>query len=124
MSLFNVKIHIHIHIHEDSYDRIFVVCLDCPTENKLELDWSTRLRIIIGIARGLTYLHEEVQPPIIHRDIKAPNILLDKDLNPKVADFGLALLVPELDDEQTHITRTVIGTRYTLNSYICIKNLN
>lgn len=75
------------------------------------MEWSTRFKIIQGIARGLAYLHEEVQPPIIHRDIKAPNILLDKDLNPKIADFGLAFLFPNLDEGQTHYTGDIIGTR-------------
>lgn len=78
------------------------------------MDWSSRLNIILGIARGLAYLHEEVQPPIIHRDIKAPNILLDKDLNPKIADFGLALLFPDLDEGQSHYTGTITGTRYVI----------
>ena len=77
------------------------------------MDWSSRLNIILGIARGLAYLHEEVQPPIIHRDIKAPNILLDKDLNPKIADFGLALLFPDLEG-QSHYTGTITGTRYVI----------
>jgi len=60
------------------------------------------LNIIVGIARGLAYLHEELQPPIIHRDIKATNILLDKNYNPKIADFGLAYLFPTLDSEASH----------------------
>ncbi|CAK9262269.1 unnamed protein product [Sphagnum jensenii] len=61
-------------------------------ENTLFLDWPTRFHICVGIARGLVYLHEEIQPCIIHRDIKAPNILLDNNLNAKIADFGLARL--------------------------------
>ena len=77
------------------------------------MDWSRRLNIMLGIARGLSYLHEEVQPPIIHRDIKAPNILLDKDLNPKIADFGLAFLFPD-SEGQSHYTSTVTGTRYVI----------
>jgi serine/threonine protein kinase len=92
--------------------------VDCPNENNLEMDWSSRLNIILGVARGLAYLHEEVQPPIIHRDIKAPNILLDKDLNPKIADFGLALLFPDLDEGQSHYTGTITGTRYVIFTLI------
>ncbi len=66
----------------------------------------------MGIARGLAYIHEELQPPIIHRDIKATNILLDKDYNPKIADFGLAYLFPALDGEASHLTlMQVAGTR-------------
>ncbi|KAH9553232.1 hypothetical protein CY35_09G108300 [Sphagnum magellanicum] len=71
--------------------------------------WPTRFNICLGIAHGLFYLHEIAQPRIIHRDIKASNILLDKRLQPKIADFGLALLFP---DDKTHIsTLHVAGTR-------------
>ena len=77
------------------------------------LDWTTRLNIIMGIARGIAYLHEDLQSPVIHRDIKATNILLDKDYNPKIADFGLAFLFPALDNDETHLTlEQVAGTRY------------
>ncbi|KAL3685551.1 hypothetical protein R1sor_003573 [Riccia sorocarpa] len=54
------------------------------------LTWTQRLKICVGVAKGLSYLHEELQPKIIHRDIKPHNILLDKDWNAKIADFGLA----------------------------------
>ncbi|PRQ30917.1 putative protein kinase RLK-Pelle-DLSV family [Rosa chinensis] len=62
-------------------------------ESQLKLDWSTRHRICVGIAKGLAYLHEESQLKIVHRDIKATNVLLDKNLYPKISDFGLAKLV-------------------------------
>ncbi|KAA0066718.1 putative leucine-rich repeat receptor-like serine/threonine-protein kinase [Cucumis melo var. makuwa] len=76
-------------------------------ESELELDWSTRQKICVGIARGMAYLHEESRLKIVHRDIKATNILLDKDLNPKISDFGLAKLDEE---ENTHISTRIAGT--------------
>lgn len=73
----------------------------------LYLDWATRFEICLGVARGLAYLHEESSVKIVHRDIKASNILLDSDLNPKISDFGLAKLY---DDKKTHISTRVAGT--------------
>jgi serine/threonine protein kinase len=61
----------------------------------------------LGTARGLAYLHEEFHVCIIHRDIKTANILLDDDLQPKIADFGLARLLPE---DQTHLSTKFAGT--------------
>ncbi|CAL5403105.1 unnamed protein product [Camellia sinensis] len=78
-----------------------------PEEHRLTLDWPTRNRICIGIAKGLAYLHEESRLKIVHRDIKATNVLLDKNLNPKISDFGLAKLDEE---ENTHISTRIAGT--------------
>ncbi|KAK8963300.1 putative leucine-rich repeat receptor-like serine/threonine-protein kinase [Platanthera guangdongensis] len=69
--------------------------------------WGARCKICIGIARGLAFLHDEVHPHVLHRDIKASNILLDKDLTPKISDFGLARLLPT---NATHISTRVAGT--------------
>ncbi|ESQ28455.1 hypothetical protein EUTSA_v10019658mg, partial [Eutrema salsugineum] len=73
----------------------------------LHLDWPTRFEICLGVARGLAYLHEEVSVRIVHRDVKAINILLDSKLLPIVSDFGLAKLY---DDKKTHISTRVAGT--------------
>ncbi|KAH0898879.1 hypothetical protein HID58_048447, partial [Brassica napus] len=73
----------------------------------LHLDWSTRFEICMGVSRGLAYLHEEASVRIVHRDVKASNILLDSKLLPKVSDFGLAKLY---DDTKTHISTRVAGT--------------
>ncbi|XP_054789731.1 probable LRR receptor-like serine/threonine-protein kinase At1g56140 isoform X3 [Prosopis cineraria] len=75
--------------------------------NCLTLNWPTRYDICMGIARGLAYLHEESRPRIVHRDVKASNILLDHELIPKISDFGLAKLY---DDKMTHISTHVAGT--------------
>lgn len=75
--------------------------------SRLKLDWSTRKKICLGIAKGLTFLHEESRIKIVHRDIKASNVLLDKDLNAKISDFGLAKLN---DDGNTHISTRIAGT--------------
>ncbi|XVF75117.1 hypothetical protein PTKIN_Ptkin13bG0162000 [Pterospermum kingtungense] len=74
----------------------------------IRLDWARRLKIALGAAKGLAYLHELANPPIIHRDIKSSNILLDERLNAKVADFGLSK--PMDDREKGHITTQVKGT--------------
>ncbi|XP_071699001.1 uncharacterized protein [Rutidosis leptorrhynchoides] len=76
-------------------------------KNRLSLNWSTRFDICLGIARGLAYLHEESRMRIVHRDVKASNVLLDSDLNPKISDFGLAKLY---DDKKTHMSTRVAGT--------------
>ncbi|KAG9159507.1 hypothetical protein Leryth_022758 [Lithospermum erythrorhizon] len=73
----------------------------------IQFNWKTRTKICTGIARGLAFLHEEVRPHIVHRDIKASNILLDHDLNPKISDFGLAKLLPP---SMTHVSTRVAGT--------------
>ncbi|PNT65960.1 cold-responsive protein kinase 1 isoform X2 [Brachypodium distachyon] len=75
--------------------------------SNIQFDWRTRVNICLGIARGLAYLHDVVNPHIVHRDIKASNILLDKDLTPKISDFGLAKLLPP---NASHISTRVAGT--------------
>ncbi|KAJ9562913.1 hypothetical protein OSB04_008073 [Centaurea solstitialis] len=93
-------------------------------DQKLNLDWPTRKKICMGIAQGLVYLHEESRLKIVHRDIKASNVLLDKDLNAKISDFGLAKLDEE---EKTHISTRVAGTigymapEYAMSGYLTDK---
>ncbi|CAA0808755.1 Probable LRR receptor-like serine/threonine-protein kinase [Striga hermonthica] len=91
---------------------------------KLKLDWPTRRKICLGIARGLAYLHEESSVKIVHRDIKTSNVLLDKDLNAKISDFGLAKLN---EDDNTHISTRIAGTigymapEYAMRGYLTSK---
>jgi serine/threonine protein kinase len=81
------------------------VCVD-PIK-KAELDWERRYKIIEGIVRGLLYLHEDSQLRIVHRDLKASNILFDENMNAKISDFGMARLL--VDQTQVN-TDKVVGT--------------
>ncbi|XP_039124889.1 LRR receptor kinase BAK1-like [Dioscorea cayenensis subsp. rotundata] len=82
-------------------------CLRERTPSQPPLDWPTRRRIALGSARGLSYLHDHCDPKIIHRDVKAANILLDEEFEAVVGDFGLAKL---MDYKDTHVTTAVRGT--------------
>lgn len=90
---------------------IFVHFFAGPKDTNIKLDWGKRSVICLGIAQGLAFLHEELAPHIVHRDIKASNILLDKKFNPKIGDFGLAKLFP---DNITHISTRIAGTTYVI----------
>ncbi|KAE9607412.1 hypothetical protein Lal_00026614 [Lupinus albus] len=81
------------------------------------LPWKTRLEIMLGAAQGLAYLHEGLEIPVIYRDFKSSNILLDTDFHPKLSDFGLAREGPQGD--QTHVSTAVVGTHgYAAPEYI------
>ncbi|KAH9770752.1 protein kinase domain-containing protein [Citrus sinensis] len=75
--------------------------------NQGTLTWEARMKVIIGTAKALAYLHEAIEPKVVHRDIKSSNILIDDEFNAKVSDFGLAKL---LDSGESHITTRVMGT--------------
>lgn len=104
-----------LHCHTDSDP----VGLDTESHRREELDWKRRYDIICGVARGLLYLHEDSHNCIIHRDIKASNILLDDKWVPKIADFGMARLFPE---DQTHVNTRVAGTKYVFLVFVCRTN--
>ncbi|KAJ8493342.1 hypothetical protein OPV22_015063 [Ensete ventricosum] len=78
----------------------------CPGQRPL--DWGTRMRIAEGAAKGLEYLHDTAKPPVIYRDFKASNILLDRECKPRLSDFGLAKVGPVGD--KSHVSTRVMGT--------------
>ncbi|CAM0912898.1 unnamed protein product [Alopecurus aequalis] len=95
-----------------SLDRILF-----DAERRKQLDWEMRYQIINGIALGLQYLHENTELKVVHRDLKASNVLLDKDMNPKISDFGIARI---FDQDQTQgVTNHVVGTNgYMAPEYV------
>ncbi|KAK4573286.1 hypothetical protein RGQ29_031309 [Quercus rubra] len=94
-------------------------------KNKGPLDWDARMKIALGAARGLAYLHEDSNPRVIHRDFKASNILLEEDFTPKVSDFGLAR---EATEGSHHISTRVMGTfgyvapEYAMTGHLLVKS--
>uniref|UniRef100_A0A0D9VWC9 Protein kinase domain-containing protein n=1 Tax=Leersia perrieri TaxID=77586 RepID=A0A0D9VWC9_9ORYZ len=101
------KLLVYEYLSNRSLDILLFERQDAPM-NSEPLDWNTRYKIIYGVARGLLYLHEDSQAKIIHRDLKASNILLDGDMTPKISDFGLARLFNS--EKTTTVTSRVVGT--------------
>ncbi|XP_022732922.1 putative receptor-like protein kinase At4g00960 [Durio zibethinus] len=113
------KLLVYEYVTNESLDKLLF-----KSNRKEELDWKQRYEIITGIARGLLYLHEDAHNRIIHRDIKASNILLDDKWVPKIADFGMARLFPE---DETHVNTRVAGTNgymapeYVMHGHLSVK---
>ncbi|XP_021745639.1 serine/threonine-protein kinase PBS1-like [Chenopodium quinoa] len=98
---------------------------DLPPD-KEPLDWNTRMKIAAGAAKGLEYLHDKANPPVIYRDFKSSNILLDEGFHPKLSDFGLAKLGPTGD--KSHVSTRVMGTygycapEYAMTGQLTVKS--
>uniref|UniRef100_A0ACD5Z4C3 Uncharacterized protein n=1 Tax=Avena sativa TaxID=4498 RepID=A0ACD5Z4C3_AVESA len=98
---------------------------DLPLD-KEALDWSSRMKIAAGAAKGLEYLHDKANPPVIYRDFKSSNILLDENFHPKLSDFGLAKLGPVGD--KSHVSTRVMGTygycapEYAMTGQLTVKS--
>lgn len=98
---------------------------DLPPD-KEPLDWNTRMKIAAGAAKGLEYLHDKANPPVIYRDFKSSNILLEENFFPKLSDFGLAKLGPTGD--KSHVSTRVMGTygycapEYAMTGQLTVKS--
>ncbi|CAO2829842.1 unnamed protein product [Amaranthus hypochondriacus] len=139
---FRTEIELLSRVHHKNLVRLFGFCLEkgelilvyeyvpngtlkdsLSGKSGIRLDWRRRVKVAVGAARGLAYLHELANPPIIHRDIKSNNILLDENLNAKVSDFGLSKTL--IDVGKGHITTEVKGTMGYLDpEYYMTQKLN
>ncbi|URE14245.1 STYKc [Musa troglodytarum] len=111
----NEKLLVYEYVPNESLDKLLFLQEE-GNWKRMQLDWRRRFQVIAGVARGLLYLHEDAHTTIIHRDIKASNILLDGGWVPKIADFGLARLFPE---DQSNVKTRVVGTNgYMAPEYV------
>ncbi|CAD5188230.1 unnamed protein product [Musa acuminata subsp. malaccensis] len=111
----NEKLLVYEYVPNESLDKLLFLEEE-GNWKRMQLDWRRRFQVIAGVARGLLYLHEDAHTTIIHRDIKASNILLDGGWVPKIADFGLARLFPE---DQSNVKTRVVGTNgYMAPEYV------
>ena len=96
-----------------------------PKPPKKPIDWNTRMKIALGVARGLEYLHHKIDPPVIYRDLKSANVLLGEGFDPKISDFGISVF-----GDETRVTSRskLIGTfgycapEYTESGKLTIKH--
>ncbi|KAH0853039.1 hypothetical protein HID58_093507, partial [Brassica napus] len=113
-------------LHHQNLVNLVGYCADGDQRILKPLDWDTRMKVAAGAARGLEYLHETADPPVIYRDFKTSNILLDEEFNPKLSDFGLAKVGPT--GGETHVSTRVMGTygycapEYALTGQLTVKS--
>ncbi|KAG5025925.1 hypothetical protein JHK86_021839 [Glycine max] len=122
-----LKCRTYVHEHKPVPDGFISSSSKQSTDKVTDpLDWNSRMKIALGAARGLAYLHEDSNPCVIHRDFKASNILLEYDFTPKVSDFGLARTA--LDERNKHISTHVMGTfgylapEYAMTGHLLVKS--
>ncbi|OMO91652.1 Zinc finger, CCCH-type [Corchorus olitorius] len=114
-------------LHHRNLVKLIGICTEERVDKEAApLEWDTRIKIALGAARGLAYLHEDSSPRVIHRDFKSSNILLEHDFTPKVSDFGLARTA--MDEEGRHISTRVMGTfgyvapEYAMTGHLLVKS--
>jgi serine/threonine protein kinase len=98
---------VHDYMPNKSLDKILYQVPE--TSNTIELTWDLRYNILIGVSSALTYLHEEWERCVFHQDVKASNVMLDEELNPRLGDFWLARLIARFRNEHATIVAGTLG---------------